>query len=573
MFNKKAINLYEKGRLLQQQGKLSEAEKSYRRAIKINQDFVGAYNNLGNVLLNMGKVSKAYEVFRQADKLSPNHPLILNNIGNVLHLLGQNEKAVSQLNKAISLEPGYAYAHNNLGNALQELGRSVEACECYQKAIALEPGLHEANFNLGNVLNDLENYADAIESYKKAIGLRPDYVEAYSNLCGIYENRNQVDELKSILKKAQANLPGNEPQLLFRLAQLSNREKNYEAACDYLEQIEPQSLLQSLRATYSELLAKVYDKLGQYSNAYTQFEVTNNFASQSIGGQRVNAKNYFNNIETLIGSWSDAQIKWPVEQQVENTPALTFLIGFPRSGTTLLDTILRSHPDVEVIEEQPMVASMRKQIGELPTPEVLNSLDESHVSELREIYLKELSGYLQPDSSHKIIIDKLPLNIAYVGLIKRVFPDAKYILALRHPYDCVLSCFMQSFKLNDSMANFLSLRQSAKLYDAIMKLWSCYSDVLDVEVQAIKYESLVQDLRGTVEPLLNFLDLDWDESLLNYQQTALSRERITTPSYNQVVQKLYTSASGRWRNYSDKLETCSEFIEPWAQQFDYSTEI
>ena len=161
------------------------------------------------------------------------------------------------------------------------------------------------------------------------------------------------------------------------------------------------------------------------------------------------------------------------------------------------------------------------------------------------------------------------MNITHVGSIHRVFPDAKFILALRHPCDCVLSCFMQTFKLNGAMMNFLSLEQSARLYAAVMELWTVYRQKLDLDVHVVKYEELVQDLEGTCRPLIRFLGLEWDDNLHNYQKTALERGSIHTPSYSQVVQPLYKRASGRWTNYREQMEPVLPVLQPWIEAFGY----
>jgi sulfotransferase family protein len=161
------------------------------------------------------------------------------------------------------------------------------------------------------------------------------------------------------------------------------------------------------------------------------------------------------------------------------------------------------------------------------------------------------------------------LNIVDVGIIHRVFPEAKFILALRHPCDCVLSCFMQTFKLNNAMANFLTLDRSAKLYAAVMDLWSVYQKKLNLDVHVMKYEGLVQDLEGTSKSLISFLGLEWDNNLHNYQKTALDRGNIRTPSYDQVTQPLYKHASGRWINYREQMRPVLPVLRPWIEAFGY----
>jgi hypothetical protein len=252
-----------------------------------------------------------------------------------------------------------------------------------------------------------------------------------------------------------------------------------------------------------------------------------------------------------------------------NQTSPTFLIGFPRSGTTLLDTILRSHPEINVVEEMPMVTVMIKALERTQTIKNFNTLSEADVLGLQGIYFKELKMHLDQGDDRKLIVDKHPLNIVHTGIIHRVFPDAKFILALRHPCDCVLSCFMQTFKLNDAMANFLSLDQSAKLYAAVMELWFLYRKKLNLDVHVLKYEDLVHDFEGTCRSLIKFLRLEWDDNLHNYQTTASDRSSINTASYNQVIQPLYKQASGRWTNYRKQMQPVLPLLQPWIEAFGY----
>jgi len=571
--NKDAHSHNDLGTIYSKLGKTQEAINEYKIAIAIDPANHLAFNNLGHDLSIIGKLDEATYAFDKAIQLKPDDAEAYSSRGNVLINLGQLEEAVESYDKSIQLKPDYAEAYCNRGNALKGLGHLEEAVESYDKAIQLKPDYAEAYSNRGNALKDLGYIEEAIGSHDKAIQLKPDYGEAYSNLCEIYDKQNMVAELKNALHQAQEALPRNDPYLLFRMSQLASREKRLEDARDFLELITPEKLPPKARRGHSELLAKTYDKLGQFSNAFAQFEITNEITKQSFEAKQFSGQRYFEQVSQLSRSWSSvAKIRWPVKQTPASQHSLTFLVGFPRSGTTLLDTILRSHPEVSVVEEKPMVTVMRTHIGDLTTTDILTSLDDGQIADLRKVYFDELYSHVSLDSSHKLIVDKLPLNITDVGLIHRVFPDSKFILALRHPYDCVLSCFMQNFKLNDAMSNFLTLQQSAKFYDAIMNLWVHYNSTLDLEVGALKYEDLVQDLQGTVEPLLNFLGLDWHDNLLNYQQTALSRGRIHTPSYNQVTQSLYTQASGRWKNYQDQMKGVVPLLELWAERYGYPTE-
>jgi len=209
MYNQKAVKYYEKGKLLRQKGKLIEAEKAYRKAIKINTDFVEAYNNLGNVLLDRGLLQEASNVFRKALNLLPDHPLLQNNLANSLQLQGKNEAAITLLNKVISKEPEFADAHNNLGNALKELGQSVQATASYELAIKINPGLAEPHNNLGNIFKELEKTEQAIESFNQAIRINPDFADAYYNLGNVLKNIGQHEDAAKSFRKSLELEPDN----------------------------------------------------------------------------------------------------------------------------------------------------------------------------------------------------------------------------------------------------------------------------------------------------------------------------------------------------------------------------
>jgi len=159
--------------------------------------------------------------------------------------------------------------------------------------------------------------------------------------------------------------------------------------------------------------------------------------------------------------------------------------------------------------------------------------------------------------------------ISCPGEIVRIFPNAKFIVSLRHPCDCVLSCFMQDFELNDAMANFLNLDDAAHLYNAVMKLWTQYTSIFLINYHEVKYENLIENFEPTVRSILNFLELSWDDAVLNYLITAKKRDRITTPSYYQVTKPIYSYAIGRWQRYKKQTSNIYPILEGWIKKFNY----
>jgi hypothetical protein len=214
---------------------------------------------------------------------------------------------------------------------------------------------------------------------------------------------------------------------------------------------------------------------------------------------------------------------------------------------------------------------MRTVLRQFPggDPDGLAELDPNRLAALRNAYFAELDKYIDPDNGSTMFIDKLPLNIVEAGLIYRVFPNARFLFVLRHPCDCVLSCYMQNFQLNDAMANFLDIADAARLYGDVMTLWQQYLSLLPMTVHTVRYESIIENFDETVSDVLNFLGLAWDDSVRNYAETARLRERINTPSYNQVTQPIYTRANGRWERYGEHLRPVLGDLLRWAEQFDY----
>jgi hypothetical protein len=247
-----------------------------------------------------------------------------------------------------------------------------------------------------------------------------------------------------------------------------------------------------------------------------------------------------------------------------------FLVGFPRSGTTLLDTILRSHSNIDVVEEQPLVSSAQAFVKKIGYPELAQVLPKEVISGARKAYITELDKHREPTDNKSILIDKLPLNIVQIPLIQQLYPRAKFILALRHPLDTILSCWMQNFKLNSAMANMVDLDRIVEFYCVAMDTFKICRAKYNLNVHEIRYEDLLEDLSGETSALLEFLDLDWEDQMENYQKTALKRGRINTPSYSQVVQPIYKDAKYRWLNYEKHLRQYITQVEPWINEFGYS---
>ena len=517
--------------------------------------------------LQMGDFTNAVKLGTKLVSKIKNDSSLLNYLGIAHAQLGQFEKAAQRFALASRITPDFAWAHNNLGSAYRNLGRLDDAVDAINAALAIQPDYAEAHNNLGNVMVDREEFDAAISAYKAAISANISYSRAHLNLCEVLEKTNRLDAFATAISAAKDNCPSDDPRLLLHLGKLASRQKDWEGARDHLLKIELDNSPLEISIPASEQLGKTYDRLGDYDSAFSSFLAMNNrvIAALDKGDSLTKA---------LTDKLSDLNKFWEGTDNVPMAPIpcnqkISFLIGFPRSGTTLLDTILRGHPDIIVIEEKPILGDLITRFKIDETPDALSRMTNDDIKTLRTSYLELIAAEADTDISGKLVVDKFPLNIQHAGLIKCLFPEAKIIFALRDPADCVLSCFMQNFTLNTAMASFLSIEQAGATYDAVMELWTNYEARLDLNTHYLKYEDLVSDLPRTIKPLLAFLNMPWVESMSDYQKTATQRKNINTPSYDQVTQPLYSQAKQRWRRYESHLAPILPLMRKWSAHWQY----
>ena len=267
--------------------------------------------------------------------------------------------------------------------------------------------------------------------------------------------------------------------------------------------------------------------------------------------------------EAMTADWASAL---PRQGSSESRQPV-FLVGFPRSGTTLLDTLLMGHASLTVLEEKEMLRRAGKLVGALPglpdaSAETVNRGRHAYLAELAERATSAMEG---------LVIDKQPLNMVAAPLIHVLFPGAKIIFVQRHPCDAVLSGFMQSFVPNIGMASFLDLPAAADLYDAAMSVWTAANAVLPLNVHTVLYEELVTDPEPHLRCVLDFLGLCWDDRVLDHRATAEARGPIMNTSYSQVTDELSRGAIGRWQRYREQLEPVLPLLLPWAERLGYGS--
>ncbi len=547
---------------------LEEAIKLYKKVLNLRPNHLDAIYNLAIIFSRRKNYAEASNFFLKYTKIDPKNPGAYNNLGLTFFYLGKIDEAIKFIKKSIDLNPKFSDAYNNLGFVYIQNGKIDEGEKYCLKAYDLNPKSHATYSNLKLIFRKQDKFKNLEKLYVNTIRLNPKFLEAYVALMDIYERSHQEKKLDEIIKKAEKEFLNNDVVNLYKGKIHFNNQKFKEAI--YL--IEPISFkLDTLEQSKSLVLAKSYDKINNIEKAYENFSKMNNISFKNKSN-KIDKNRYLNLVKERTNFFVNEKFeKWDLYQDKKAFNNPVFLIGFPRSGTTLLDTIIRSHPKIDVIEEKPILEEIIKKSKLLTNNSFLNlkKLNSKDIDELRKIYFNKRLEYIKKEDSGKIYIDKLPLNIIYVGEIIRIFPNAKFLFSLRNPYDCILSCFMQDFLLNDAMSNFINLNDTAILYNSVMKLWHQYLNLFQIKRHTIKYEDLVLNFDDTVKKVLDFLNIDWSDSIYSYRETAKERDMISTPSYNQVIKPIYKQAINRWKRYEDKMQNIKPIIEPWIKKFNY----
>ncbi len=548
--------------LLKAQGRPNEAVWVYERIIHEQPQNFDAWNNLGNARHESGDLDSALDAFHRARQIDPKSSIVHTNLARVLMSKDRYKDACLMLEQAAILAPGESGPLLELGKTLLSLGHAEAGLRPLGDAARLNPKDPAIFVAIGQAFTDLSQQLQAERALKFAIQADPRDASAYLNLGILFEKANRVDELNALLSEADRVGLGNAVDYLRALMKV--RAGDHEAALTLVDGLQAGAVDES---TLAQLRGQLLDKLGRVDEAFYAYEDMNRAAANTPLGLGIDRSAYQRAIEGLnarttiewVNSWREAGVI--VEGQ-----SPVFLVGFPRSGTTLLDTILMGHSDTQVYEEVPVLENLSASIGGLDRIATLGSAE---ITDLRNRYFAELGKHaaIQPA---KMVIDKNPLSMIRMPLIHRLFPDAKIIFAMRHPCDVVLSCYMQNFKPTEAMSSFLDLANASRTYDKIFAYWEKCQEILPLNVHMLRYEAMVEDVEAEVRPLFEFLGLEWQESVLDHQKTAKERGYIRTPSYAQVTEKIYSSASGRWQRYRKYMNEVLPIVEPWINRYGYS---
>lgn len=404
-----------------------------------------------------------------------------------------------------------------------------------------------------------------VAAYQRAITLAPKDAASHAGLAQALEARHDVARASEHANLALRLDPANALARLV-LARVKIREKDFvgaEAAAAPILQLP--KVTAEMRIQALGLIGDARDRRDDARGAFEAFTIANQMTLQTNrawldASERLYHPDSVRRMSEVVES-ADVSA-WPAPTE-GRSPA--FLIGFPRSGTTLLDQILSSHSGIVCFEESEHFGDALSEVLTDPArafrPETFTAAESERI---RESYWRRVDA---PASA--VVVDKFPLNIVVLPLIKRVFPNAKIIFAMRDPRDVVLSCHQQRFVINAAMVQFLELDRAGAYYDLVMSLMDLCRDRLDLTLHQVRYEDVVGDLEGAARALCGFLGVGFEPSMLNFNEMALRRE-IATPSARQVIQPLYNRSIGRWRRYEAELAPVLPVLAPWAERFGYA---
>lgn len=536
------------------------AVRCYQQAVAREPDDLESWNNLGNAYSSAGNVDEAIEALRRAVALDPKAAPIRLNLATALVAAGDWDGAETELRAMIADFPDDPNPWRELHALLKQCGRDEEAVDAIEAAMKCAPGHKDLLLGFAAHLSYIHRAAEAEAAYRQVLELELGNSLAHLGLALIFDANNRTDELAAIV--AQAESRGVGPQALNFVRALDHRRsKRFSEGLAAMEHV-PADLESARRA---HLMGQLLEGAGRYDEAFESYAQMNAFLCKEIPQGEGRGAVYREAIcarrDSLSQDWAD---RWRQESGHDLRPSPVFLVGFPRSGTTLLDTMLMGHPSIEVLEEEPTLHEAFRTISHDDLP----AATDEQIRAARDGYFATAAS-LTPLKPGNLLVDKNPLAMNALPYIRRLFPDARIILALRHPCDCVLSCYVTNFNLNDGMASFTQLDTAAELYDLSFSYFERVQELMPMPTHRVIYENVVVDRDRELRALFDFLQLDWHDAVLDHQSTAKNRGRIKTASYAQVTEPIYQRSAGRWQNFRKHLEPVMPVLKPWADKFGY----
>jgi tetratricopeptide (TPR) repeat protein len=565
---------FELGNALENLGDTAVAMIHYERAVEIKPDFAEAHNNLGNILLSRGKLAEATRSYERALGSKPDAAEAHFNLANSLRKQGRYEEAMVHYGRAIVLKPGFAEAHYNLGNVFKDQGRNADAGECYTRAIEIKPDFPEAHNHLGNVLLHQGKPMDALAHYERSVALKPDFPEAHYNMGNVLQSRGELMRAVTCYERAIALKPDfaearhNLGNTLLDQGKLEEARLAYEEAISLAPKSGRfyRSLVKASRVVTKDHHLEAMERLARdiaslsitdqielhfaLGNAYTDLEQHDRSFSHLLEGNALKRRELGYDEATTLGVFDrmravfTADLMSGMRGAGDASKIPIFIVGMLRSGTTLVEQILASHPKVYGAGELRHFSHLAASLPGFP--EIVRGLSAERLRQLGASYVDAVRA-MAPEAER--ITDKMPGNFALAGLIHLALPNARIIHMRRDPIDTCLSCFSILFTNGQPYSyDLVELGRYYKAYEELMEHWR---SVLPPGVMLeVHYEDVVSDLERQVRRVVAHCGLEWNDACLEFHEV---RRTVRTASAAQVREPIYRSSMGRWRRYQELL--------------------
>jgi tetratricopeptide (TPR) repeat protein len=504
------------------------------------------------------------------------HPLLLNVAALKLEQQGHASEALGLLERAVQIAPQDLGSRNALGLCLLGLERPAEAREQFEVLLKLNPSLPYVHTSHGNALLAMGDVTDAESSFQRALAIDANQSVALSGLAHIASSRGAYKEAREWGERALALVPGY-PAAAMSLAAAELGERQAPKAEARIRALLDDSRLAARERAYANgLLGDILDAQQHPTEAFEAYTACNEELQRLYADRFGAADNALEYVRSMTRYFERVRPEnWksiaPAGANFSGVRGHVFLLGFPRSGTTLLEVILEGHPNVVSLEEkESLIDSVREFMRR---PEDLERLLRAAPAELeaaRAAYWR-LVAEAGVEVAGKMFVDKHPLNTLKLPLIARLFPDAKILFACRDPRDIVLSCFRQRFKMSAPIYELLSIDGAARYYDAVMQLLVRLTSVLTLEPCLVRHEDLVTEFAREMKRICTYLGLQWAPEMGDFALRTKNRA-VLTPSTAQLVRSLSTEGLGQWRRYRTQLAPVQAMLEPWVKRFYYESQ-
>jgi len=503
-------------------------------------------------------------------------PLVMNLMAYQLEIEDRIEEALVILNEALQRSPRDPYIINSIGVCYSKLAKPENALMAFDDALALNPDFPHAHNGRGLALQSLGDKDGARLAQKRSAELAPEFPEPFGALAAMAAEDKQWDEARGYAERALA-LDANQPAAALAMAAFELNHAEPAAAVARIDRLIASGRLTrlhlanglNLKGDALEALDRAPEAMGCYIAA--------NKEMRPLQVAALNARELgLDTAERLIGyfeaakpaDWGSVPDSGAGGEDLGDERGHVFLVGFARSGTTLLEQILASHPDIVALEEKATVdPAIMEFVKDNASLDRLKTLDEAGARAWREMYWKRVREF-EVEPRGKVFVDKLPLHTLYLPVISKLFPKAKILFARRDPRDVVISCFKHRFRGNPLTVEFTDLERAAKVYAAAMRLAEIYRDLLPLPTHIHQHEHLVEDLDAATQAICAFIGLPWDPNMRNFVDTANQRN-IRTPSAGQVRKGLNASGVAAWRKYEHSIDAIRPILDPWAEKFGY----